>query len=454
MKNTFKKLGALVLVVVMMLSLSVAAFATDGDLGGDGIVGNFTTADETNFNGNAVILYKEITAYNKDGKAVNAPTIDYAYTITGLVGGMSVKDAGGAALHTTENAVEVQTKDASSITATIAGSVDDGTTYVTGKLSLTPSVSLNTSENGTANKFKLKVTFTESAFTSAGVYRFKIEETTTETSKNAAGIKEGTGANILYLDVYVKDKDASTAGQYIYGYVLFTSNVAIDGTSDLTSVGKVEGFVDTNTSETVTTADEYFTFNVKVSKTLVGDTYSNDHDFPFHVNFKNSSVSSAIVIKTESSENGAAATNGALASGTLSTADTGIEATPGIDHQSYVTYVGVPVGITAATTVDVYENNDVTGTIYKSSNKVDNVTASTAKSLNWVSPGNKSDVANLSTLVANQKDTVSHTIAFTNTLEIISPTGVALRVAPYVLMLSVGMILVLFSRRRKAEEEA
>jgi len=261
------------------------------------------------------------------------------------------------------------------------------------------------------------------------------------------------------LDVYVKD--AETNGYEIYGYVCFQTLGNIDGTDadTVTKAGKTEGFVADNggaNGTTALTADQYYTFNQTVSKTLVGDQAMNEHDFPFNVKFTNSSVTAAIKIRTTTSENGATAVDGTALTGNLNTATTGISDAPGIDHQSNKKYIGIPVGITAATTVDVYETNNVTGTTYVSAYKIDTADYTGNKSISWSSENdaNKSNTATLSTITMNAATNVAHTIDFKNTLELISPTGYAARIAPYALILVAGIaLLIVTKKRRPAEEE-
>lgn len=456
-----KKLGAIVLALVMVLAMGTTAFAAPESMTNEaGVIGEFTSPDQPVAKDNAVLLYKEITAYNKDAFTVNAPAMEYTYDIAPGSAGKSVKDAGGTSLHATGTAVEVQTK-AGLIGATISGSVD-GTTFTAGKLTLTNAVQLTTADDGYANKFPLKVDFSGVTWTGAGVYRYVITESTADGAKAAAGITDGGISNILYMDVYVKD--AATAGQYeIYGYVCFKNDGNIDGTNNtsVTPAEKTEGFVtgDTNGNSSIDSdeqADKYYTFNLTISKTLLGDQAMNSHQFPFNVDFTNDSVTASILLKQETVASGGGITANLPAAAGVSTLDV---ADLKLANHASVKYIGIPVGVTTATTAAVYERNDVTGTIYKSSYTVDGGAASSAKSLTWDSTNdaNKSDVANLPTLTANADDDVSHTIAFTNTLEVISPTGVVLRVAPYVLMLAAGVaLIVLFAvkRRKPAEDEA
>ena len=453
MKKYLRTFGAIALAVIMVMAMSIPAFAADADMSGkDGVIGNFTQPDTPTVQGSAVLLYKEITAFNKEASTVKAPTITYNYTIAPGTAGALVKDAGGATLHAGGDPVQVAVK-AGLTGATISGSAD-GTNFTSGKIELTPSITLTTADAGAKNTFKLKADFSGVSWTGAGVYRYVITETTTAAQKNAAGIADGTSTETRYLDVYVKD--GATAGTYeVYGYVCFQTLGDIDGTqsASVTKAAKTEGFVADNggsAGTTALTADQYYTFNVTVSKTLTGDQANKNHQFPFNVDFTNASVT-AVIGLDQTTVTGGGITAPLPTPAAVSSLDvTGLKMADGAS----VKYIGVPVGVTAATTVAVYEKNDVTGTIYKSSYKIDGGTEAGAKSISWETTGdaNKSNTATISNITAGADDDVAHTIAFTNALELISPTGLVLRFAPYALMLAAGVVLLLIFRRRREED--
>jgi len=445
MKKTLKKISTLALTMAMVAGMGTAVFAADETMPAGGVIGGFETQDTPVAQESSVLIYKEITAYNAEGLTVNAPAMEYTYAISPGSAGKSVKDAGGD-LHATGNAVEVLTK-AGLDGATVSGSVDNGSTFTVGSLALTNDVQLNADADGEANKFPIKVDFSGVEWTGAGVYRYEINESTAEGAKTAAGITEGGIAETLFMDVYVKD--AAESGYEIYGYVCFKADENIDGTSEasLNAVGKTEGFVtgDTDGDGKISDneqADKYHTFNLTVSKTLVGDQAMNGHKFPFNVDFTNDSVTASILLKQETVAGGGITANLPAAAGV-----SGLDVTDlGLANGASVKYIGIPVGVGEVTSVEVYENNDVTGTVYKSSYKVDDGEASEAKSLSWEGDASKSDVARLEAGITDD----AHTIAFTNTLEVISPTGVVLRFGPYALMLAGGLALLILAMRRRS----
>lgn len=450
MKSTFKKISALVLALVMVLAMSSVAFAADTN-GEGGRIGEFATPDTPTTQTDTLVIYKEITAYNPESVTVNAPTITYSYTI----GAATV--AAGTTI--TDNASRHNQINGADVTATVAVKAGVGTPTIT-NISLVPGTNtLNASQYGTANRFPITIDFTSvdwaTAGTGAGVYRYVINETTNATAKNAAGIAEGTTPKELFLDVYV---DGSGN---VYGYILFTTNTTINGSTSedtaATTAGKIEGFVDdpagtVYTDTNVSTADKYYTFNLDLTKAVVNDAYASTthHQFPFHVTLDNPTVTAAVLpIMTVGSN----ATQTALTAAAIGTGVTATVWTPTIADGATINYVGIPCG----TTITIYETNDVVGVTYNSvSTNAD--TNAAAKSIGTSEDSNTATInCNATALTAateNHTAAASKVVTFTNTLLQISPTGVALRVAPYAIMLAAGIFLFLISRRRKEENEA
>ncbi len=441
MKKTLKKIGALVISTIMVMSLSAAVFA-DADLTGDGVVGDFTN-DAVTVQDDTVLMKKEITAYNPETCTVNAPTITYNYAVSAGSADKDIYDIKTA--HDPNNNVHVKTK-AGVGSPVISGSVDGGTTYTAGTLVFTPDVQLNASSEGTKNSFDLKVDFSSIDFTTdgtgAGVYRYVITETCTNETKNAAGIADGGISNIRYMDVYV-DGDGA-----VYGYVCFTNDNSIDArdgatTNTVAEAGKTEGFVAT-TGTGAQSADSYYTFNFEVSKDLINDAYSTTHEFPFEITLANSNVTAAVLpIMTKT---------GNVTQNDLAAAAIAQTWHPTIADDGVISYVGIPCG----TTVTINETNDVTGVTYTSVS----TGADTNAAAKLIDTGTVSNNAIIDCTTHITAATDNHTgnskVLFTNTLSQISPTGVIIRVAPYALLLGAGVVLFVLSRRgkRKSEGEA
>ena len=426
MKN-LKKFLAIAIAVVMMAALSVVVLA-DADMNGEaGVIGEFTAVEDIEVQDNAVIIYKEITAYNPAECTVNAPEITYTYTIAAGSSGKNVIDAAGIHIATKAGVdpddVELTNEETGDNTI-----VWDNTD------------TLNASSTGVKNVKPLKIDFSDVEWPGAGVYRYEITEAAA--TYGTSGVVDDTISNTRYLDVYVKDGNPVTADDpdyVIYGYVLSTNDNDIIGDSTATdensvaAAQKTEGFVALDDL----TADSYYTFNFSVSKNLTNDSANLDHQFPFTIELENDDVTGNVLpIMTIT----APATQAALVSAPIAGTWT-----PKIADDGKITYVGIPAG----TTVTIHEKNDVTGTTYK----VTITGADTNPDAANIYSGSDSANAVINNgATAGAAATANRDVVFTNNLELISPTGVIVRVAPFALILLAGIVLFVIVRRRKVED--
>lgn len=471
MKN-IKRISALVLALIMVLALTATTLADVSLTGGE--VGGYTTADTQNVDDKVINLKKEITVYNPDEALIYGPAITYTYAIEAASGGelVTITDETG------DHASELAT------TATALAGVTEGvsmTGTASNTIAWTNADILDASAAGTANYKNLTVDFSNVVFGQPGVFRYKISETAA--SYTTSGVTDGGISAVRYLDVYVMRSstytDGSTAAQWkVYGYVCVNSEAATTAITPSSAVNtvKTNGFVDTNPADDTSTADEYHTYNLTVGKKLMNDTTMNGHKFPFDVAWTAGAATGTFQFAVETTGNAqVTSTNEASTAKSLSGVDASAlkkvgsadvvgtadkDGTPSIANDGTVKYIGIPTGTKATVT----ETNDVVGTTYATT-ATETIGTGSATNVVWTG-GTSAKSTDNKTATMDHSDTTIYAqtsapaadsnvaIQVTNTLSIISPTGVAFRVAPYVLMLFAGMALVLITRRRENTEEA
>ena len=429
--KVWKKFSAVALALVMVLALGATAFATEpltaNMTNESGKIGEFdrnaSTPETPTVYANTVTIYKEIKMFNPAATTIYPPSMSYSYAIGAGAADKEIDDTVNSVKVKTIAGVftEVDSVQKPSITASVAWTPDE-------PVSATPTT-------GTADSKPISIDFTGVVFPKAGVYRYVITETVASGAYAAAGVTEKS-SHARCLDVYVMDQFDNT-GAYtsraIYGYVLTTDATAnVDSTTATTNI-KTEGFVGDQ-------ADEYHTFNLKITKKVTNDNYtaSGTHEFRFSVSFKNSALTGDVRPRTEASATKATLSQ-PVAAATFDDTD-GFVTAPTIGHDGYVTYFGIPVGTAASIT----ETNDVSGTTYKvtSTGADTQFNESIYESATTTSPA--------AVNAHNVEDLVDITV--TNDLQIISPTGVTLRYAPYLAMLGAGVVALPLTLRKREEE--
>ena len=432
MKKHFKSIGAIALAVTMTIGMATTAFAanlTDGEVGG------FTTPDTPTVQEKTINLDKELKVFNASSNSVYAPVFAYTYTVTPAnVNGITVTDettdhASGEAVTAPVNAgITTGLKVNSGNAGTAASAV--------GTLSFTNETSLDASAAGAVNSYDIPFDFSGVTFQQTGIYRYQIDETLANSATyTGLGMADGTN-NTVYLDVYVDG-----AGE-IYGYVCMKENASVTPATE-----KTNGFVDGSNG-----ADSYYTYDLTISKDVVNDSYAeNNHAFPFTVIFNKGELTGSFRI-TEVAAEGSTGINPAAGEASWS----GVAL---VKDGAAVTLKGIPCGADA----EIYETNDMTGVTYTVGTSVNGGEAATDNNVSWgATPGSaaaqaakkayESTKQAIDTTVATAVD-AAQTFAVTNTLVTISPTGVVLRFAPYLMMLAAGIAILIIFRARRIKVE-
>lgn len=447
MKAIFKKTAALAASAILTATLAVPAMSAfaDGESwielpAQNGLV-DFAATDGPYFN-------KSITLHNDDPSVkVYVPAVTYTYAIAGVEASGKVTDKNDSSVNTKmgpEGGLTLVSETFQFSEKDTAKELTDADGDGKGEVTITE---------------KVKVSYDESKFTAAGIYRYEITETADYADY---GITRSADSVTRLVDVYVEQNSDGT-GFKVYGAVMLYEVPGEDGVT--ISTEKTDGFTDagekTGTKEddvfTPTTekktdptayiADQLYTYNYTVEK-LIQNSLIGDETFPFTVTVNGTDGKQFFNYSDAAADSAAAAIAAATTKGTVGTADSDVE----LADKKFLALTAVP----ANATILVSEKNTQTATYTvtvedgtKSDLAVDATTISKDQSSKFSAAAAISNYADDKTTEPTKSlgDTT-----FTNKMVSISPTGVIFMIAPFVIMLGAGAFLLgLFMKNRKKD---
>jgi hypothetical protein len=193
-------------------------------------------------------------------------------------------------------------------------------------------------------------------------------------------------------------------------------------------------------------SDVYETFNVVLKKDTSGPMGDKTHAFPFKVTVNNKTAeATAQNLDFAYFKNAETPASSGTGSQDISTT---------LKHEDYFTIRG----LNANATINVEETNDTSFNYSVTIEKSDRTKVLDAKAAS--TNGGKVKMADnaLNIATANTENLFSSTkldiITFYNVQSNVSPTGVVLRFAPYILMLGAAVFFIALSHRRREQENA
>ena len=409
-----------VVLAVLLMATSFAAFADPID---DGAISTSSTT---------LVIPKGITMKNTSAGSYYCPNITYTYTIAPIAppAGTVITDSTTGA----SSPVEI-------------GPAGGATLDNSGQVVFTSTLIQNVVPGGKETTQNLTVNIDLTKFTKPGIFRYKIEDTTATSALYTAGIiRHDNYKKDRYLDVYIKN---GSSGLDVSGYALSQSNSSTAGDKDGGFTNEYETTTDGSGTVTDENTDVYRTYNVRLEKKVTGDMGDKNHAFPFAVSVNNGGL---YYFSTTDSNNTGAAVNGTSYTVNLKDGDTlyirglsphatvGYEETNDTGETYKVTIEGKSAAEETASWNTLVPQAEVAATA--------TATLTAGKVSNYDTENSNSSVAVDGTLT-NYRD-----VRFTNNLASVSPTGVILRYAPFILLLACAGALVLFTRRTKSRRKS
>ena len=404
----FSKILAVVLAFVLCFAMAMPAFAA-------GTIYTGMTGDADSFK-------TTFDKYLVMDKGASVPAAEFTFTIApgkgATAGNGTVAILPGVMTPTVGKAV-------------FASNTGTNTTLQTGD-----EVTFNSATQKYAKQL-VTVDFTGVQFTEPGIYRYVISE-------NSCSVKGIViDANPRYLDVYVEDATGIDGVKKltIAGYVLHTvANASVAagtgmGAAESQTYVKSKGFT-----------NQYIAHDLTFSKAVDGNQASRDKYFAFTVKIEgalpttsyNVNINNADAISGTNSATIAANAGKTNATAITTDGNGNAEVTFYLQHGQSITIEG----LTDGTVWTITENEED----YKASVSVNKGTSTDA---------NHATSDNAATVEVKEGITADTTVDFTNSRAGVVPTGVFLTVAPFAIILFVGIAgvaMVLLKKKRAYAE--
>ena len=259
------------------------------------------------------------------------------------------------------------------------------------------------------------VDFSNVTFTAPGIYRYIITETASGKTGIYENIKDDTKETRI-LDVYVQNvlTDGEVTGYKITNYVL--TDTAL--TPAISADGEKVTYGDGESSKSSGYTNEYSTWSLTLDKTLAGTMADYSKKFSFTITIKGMQTGSKVTVD-------------GTQFGTAADEHGNIVITKTLGNGEKTVITGIPANASYEITENLTDTEGYTPSIEAKDAVVKENENKTVKA---------------------EMDAADEAVHYTNTKNAVTPTGIAMTVAPYILMVAVaGIFAILFLRRRHEE---